>query len=390
MSSRQLVDRLEELQESLVRIVLDFGERFFREQFSPELSPVGWHLRHTLFIEDLWLHEKLLANSRYTDNSREDNLPWKNTKSLRGSQLPPFPSLVSEVACRQKDNVALLRRVVSELGEHPLLQNDYLLKFLIQHHAMHAETMTMVQNQRELVLAKHDDGAEITTLEPVPPQKKVKHFPAGHYLTGGDNSWSFDNELPQQTVFLPAFGINTAAVSNGEFSGFMQAGGYQNKSFWSPEGWQWLVKAQTTSPHAWKQTAKNSWGAIGSSGWQALEAEAAVSGINFFEASAFAKYAGGRLPVESEWETASRAGSLRTGGAWEWCANTFFPYPGYKTFPYDEYSSIWFDGNHYVLKGASPHTAQELQRPSFRNFYTPEQRHIFSGLRLAFDDSNHS
>ena len=386
MNSCQLISRLEELQESLVRIVLDFGERLYREQFSPELSPVGWHLRHTLFIEDFWLHEKLLADSRYTENCHKDYLPWKSPKPLRGSRLPPFPNLVSEVASRQKDNVALLHRVTSELGEHPLLQNDYLLKFLIQHHAMHAETMAMIQNQRELALAKHDDSAKISALEPAPAQKKAEYFPEGHYVTGGDNSWCFDNELPQQTVFLPAFGINTTTVSNSEFLGFMQAGGYQKKSFWSPQGWQWLAKTQVISPHAWRQTAKNSWGTIDPSGWQALEAEAAVTGISFFEASAFAKYAGARLPVESEWETASRAGALRIGGAWEWCANTFSPYQGYKAFPYDEYSSTWFDGHHYVLKGASPHTAQEIQRPSFRNFYTSEQRHIFAGLRLAFDD----
>ncbi len=385
MSGSQLIARLEELQESLLEIVLDFGDRFFRKQFRSELSPVGWHLRHTLFIEDLWLRERILGDSLYTKNSHADHLPWKSVKFLRGNRLPPFPILVSEVASRQKNNVKLLYRIVDEQAGHPLLQNDYLLKFLIQHHAMHLETMIMIQNERELVLAKRGAFTKIPALEPTPIQKNTKHFPAGNQVTGGNDSWGFDNEFPQQTTFLEAFSINITAVSNSEFLGFMKAGGYRKKPFWSPPGWRWLAKVQAASPHTWCQIAKNAWGAVGPSGWQALEAGAAVSGISFFEAAAFAKYAGARLPVESEWETANRAGVLQFGKAWEWCANTFFPYQGYKAFPYDEYSSAGFDGKHYLLKGASPYTAQELTRPSFRNFYTPEQRHIFSGLRLAFD-----
>ena len=109
-------------------------------------------------------------------------------------------------------------------------------------------------------------------------------------------------------------------------------------------------------------------------------------GISFHEAQAFSHWARARLPHEHEWEAAVKSEQLHnTGQVWEWCANTFHPYQGFSAFPYDEYSKPWFDDNHYVLRGASRHTRPEIRRASFRNFFNPDKRHIFAGLRLVFD-----
>ncbi|HKJ09285.1 MAG TPA: SUMF1/EgtB/PvdO family nonheme iron enzyme, partial [Gammaproteobacteria bacterium] len=110
-----------------------------------------------------------------------------------------------------------------------------------------------------------------------------------------------------------------------------------------------------------------------------------VLGINHHEASAYAAWAGAQLPHEYQWEAACRLGLLEhTGRAWEWCANTFHPYEGFESFPYREYSTPWLGGDHYTLKGGSLHTRPPVKRASFRNFYEPDKRHIFAGLRLVY------
>ena len=124
---------------------------------------------------------------------------------------------------------------------------------------------------------------------------------------------------------------------------------------------------------------------IGLNGPYELAADTAVHGINHYEASACAAWAGARLPHEYQWEAAHRSRQLDdVGRAWEWCANSFHPYNGFSAFPYEGYSTPWFDGTHYSLRGASLHTRPELRRASFRNFYTAEKRHIFAGLRLVY------
>jgi formylglycine-generating enzyme required for sulfatase activity len=133
---------------------------------------------------------------------------------------------------------------------------------------------------------------------------------------------------------------------------------------------------------------------MGLEGPHALQADAPVYGVNYYEASAYTTwlrqsgsviFSGVRLPHEYEWEAAAQLEVLdRRGEAWEWCGNTFHPYPGFTAFPYDGYSQAWFDGNHFVLRGGSLHTRPPIGRSTFRNFYNPDKRHIFSGLRVVF------
>jgi iron(II)-dependent oxidoreductase len=129
-----------------------------------------------------------------------------------------------------------------------------------------------------------------------------------------------------------------------------------------------------------------------------LPGDAAVSGISYYEAQAYVQwlkqtrpdsFADVRLPHEYEWEIARRLQLLEDcGQAWEWCSNTFHPYPGFQAFPYDRYSKAWFDGNHFTLRGGSLQTRPAIKRPAFRNFYNADKRHIFAGLRLAYGDQS--
>ena len=245
----------------------------------------------------------------------------------------------------------------------------------------------MVLQQRALstvaelnITVKSFDG-----LGPVQPDLLV---PAGDYEMGSADILACDNEQAVHNQSLPAYFISKKAVSNAEYLGFMQAGGYQSKKFWSEEGWLWITNSGHLAPDHWRSDDQNNWYCQSLDGVGEIKSNEAVSGLSWFEADAFARYAGFRLPHEFEWEAAMKSDSAMlasTGQAWEWCTNTFFPYKGFKAFPYERYSTPWFDNKHYLLKGSSPYTGERVCSPSFRNFYQPEKRHILAGLRLACD-----
>lgn len=215
------------------------------------------------------------------------------------------------------------------------------------------------------------------------------HIKQNDYLIGSNNVHSYDNEQPQHRQFLQSFTISINPVSNAEFLAFMQGGIYQDKTFWSDDGWQWLNEhtnnKATMSPEHWQQDTSGHWFGINATGAHELQATETVYGINYFEACAYAKWCNARLPHEHEWEVAKTTNLLKnTGHAWEWCDNLFYAYPNFKPFPYDGYSLPSFEQAHFVLKGGSPHTQPNIKRPSFRNFFGPDKRHVFAGLRLVY------
>ena len=196
----------------------------------------------------------------------------------------------------------------------------------------------------------------------------------------------YDNEQPEHLVQLDGFNIANSAVSNSEFLGFMEAGIYSTKSYWSDAGWKWREAQQQTHPHHWQQNNNGDWYGIDHYGPHSLDAQSGVYGLNYFEAEAYAKWVGARLPHEYEWEAAIKNNSpLNKSSVWEWCNNTFHPYVGFSAYPYAGYSTPYFDEQHYVLKGGGRYTKAQIKRPGFRNYYMPDKRHIFAGLRLIYD-----
>jgi iron(II)-dependent oxidoreductase len=203
---------------------------------------------------------------------------------------------------------------------------------------------------------------------------------------GADDRWPYDNELPAHEVDLPAFRIARNLVTNADYLAFMDAGGYDDRALWSAGGWSWREEEGAVAPLYWGRDGK---------GWlrrrfdvvEPPPAAEPVQHISFWEAEAYARWAGKRLPTEQEWERAARLGELEhaTGAVWQWTSSTFTGYPGFRAFPYPEYSEVFFGDGYHVLRGGSHVTDPLVARPSFRNWDFPQRRQIFSGIRCADD-----
>ena len=385
MSPPELLSELRMAQDLVSALAEDIDDATFRQQYHPDLSPLGWHLGHCTFIECYWLQEVIQGDDRFTAPVADLYTPPRTPKPERGKRLPPYAALIEWVRTLQSLNIDGLSNPPPSVRNHPLMKDDRLVHFLIQHYSLHYETMLMVLTRRALL----NDTGEFrvhTPLTPRPVKPDSCDIPAGHYKVGGQAPTACDNALPVQLASLGPCSISRQPVSNGEYLAFMDDAGYENRALWSDAGWQWRQQAGANSPEHWRRNGKDQWYGIGNRGPYALTGDDVLHGVSWYEAQAVAKWANARLPHEHQWEVACRLHQLeQTGRAWEWCDNAFYPYEGFKPFPYDEYSTPWFDNNHYTLRGGSLHTRPAIRRASFRNFYSPDKRHVFAGLRLVFD-----
>jgi iron(II)-dependent oxidoreductase len=189
-------------------------------------------------------------------------------------------------------------------------------------------------------------------------------------MGAGEEGFAYDNERPRHLVELPAFQIARLPVSSESWLRFADSGGYERREWWSQAGWQWLEEQDATYHAAIARS--DPWAPACHASW--------------FEADAFARAHGARLPTEEEWEKAAASGVLAGRGmVWEWTQNPFRGYPGFVAYPYREYSEVFFGDAYRVLRGGSWATHPRVASTTFRNWDLPQRRQIFSGLRLARD-----
>jgi len=379
-------------------------------QSSAECSPAKWHLAHTTWFFENFLLLPQLEGYRpfhpqygYLFNSYYETVGTFFPRPLRG--LLSRPTVEDVYAYR-----AHVDRHMAELIGRLDPQRDAATAFRVtlglHHEQQHQELLlTDVKNLFALnPLRPAYRAAGSALCDPPAPLRWLEH-PAGMYAVGDSGEgFVFDNETPRHRVFLERYAIASRPVTNGEFLEFMQAGGYRDASLWLSDGWRKLNEAGWQAPLYWERVGGD-WWHMTLNGFQPIDANAPVCHVTYYEADAFARWAGHRLPSEHEWEVAACAlpvegnfldsGRLQPSGAanashqffgdvWEWTSSSYSPYPGFRPLAgsLGEYNGK-FMVSQQVLRGGSCATPRSHIRASYRNFFYPPDRWQFMGLRLA-------
>ena len=395
-------------------------------QHSPLMSPLVWDLAHVGNQEELWLVRDVGGRDPVRQDIDELYDAFKHARKDRPALPLLDPVQARAYVARVRDKALdVLDRVRFDPGT-PLLDGGFAFGMIVQHEQQHDETMLATHQLRA--------GSPVLTAPPPPeasaPTKREVLINAGTFVMGTDTEpWALDNERPAHTVDVGAFWIDAAPTTNGEYMAFIDAGGYDDPRWWSERGWAYRRKAGLEAPLHWIRD---------SGGWlrrrfghiEGVPADEPVVHVCYFEAEAYASWAGKRLPTEAEWEKAARfdpaTGRSRRypwgddppgpehanlgqrhlspapvgaypagasphgvhqliGDVWEWVSSGFAAYPGFRAFPYREYSEVFFGGDYRMLRGGSFGTDAASCRGTFRNWDHPIRRQIFSGFRCARD-----
>ncbi|HEY9016696.1 MAG TPA: ergothioneine biosynthesis protein EgtB [Gemmatimonadales bacterium] len=428
-TDRQVIAReLQEARERTLLLLQPLSDEDLRIQHDPLMSPILWDLGHIAHFEELWLTQNLDGPIEFVEMPGLYN-PFEHPRSERGAL--PLPELAH---CRQVME-EIRRRVLDRLAaadfdsSQPLLRDGYVYRMVLQHEYQHNETILQTLQLKQ--------GAPYAPVRrrPVPQATESVRKPGAMVLFPGgvveigtdDRAAAYDNERGRHSVYLAPFWIDVTPVTNGQFQEFIEAGGYTNREYWSESGWSWLQQANVSAPKHWTR-ADGVWTTRSMDRSGPVEPNHPVCHVCYYEAEAFARFAGKRLPTELEWEAAaswdpdsatkrsypwgeqpvnaelanvdqlsfgtaevgaypanvSPAGCYgMIGDVWEWTSSDFQPYPGFESFPYPEYSEAFFGSDYKVLRGGSWATRPGAIRNTFRNWDYPIRRQIFSGFRCA-------
>lgn len=354
-----------------------------------DVSPPKWHLGHTTWFFETFLLEKYLPGYRpfnkdlhrvFNSYYNELGAHWKQEE--RGHLSRPSVSEVHDY-----------RKHVDHHMMH-LLQTEQAPRDLvilgINHEQQHQELLYMdIKN----ILFKQYEPQKywgIAQVSPSPDSKGFVQFAGGLVEIGHDgSSFCYDNETPRHQHFLRPFKLRQSLVTNIEYLDFIECDGYKNPSYWLSDGWDWVQRTKAQHPLYWMDR-EDGWHEYDFSGLKELVKDKPVSHVNYYEASAYARFFDRRLPTEQEWEhAASTKGSTFKDlqeSLWQWTSSAYSPYPGHKWVEgaFGEYNSK-FMVNQMVLRGGSAWTPENHSRKTYRNFFHPDKKWAFTGIRLAED-----
>ncbi|MEU6339713.1 ergothioneine biosynthesis protein EgtB [Streptomyces sp. NPDC046977] len=425
---RRAIDALVTARERTRGLTNCVDEHELTAQHSPLMSPLVWDLAHIGNQEEQWL----LRNVGGREALRPDIDPIYDAFEHPRSERPTLPLLPPAEAHAYASDVR--GRVLEILERAPLhgtrlTDAAFVFGMIAQHEQQHDETMLITHQLRRGPVA-------LTSPPPAPAPADAALLPAEVLVPGGPftmgtsaEPWALDNERPAHTRDVPPFFIDTVPVSNGAYTAFIEDGGYDDERWWTPAGWAHVREHGLSAPLFWRREGgvwlRRRFGVT-----EPVPAAEPVLHVCWYEADAYARWAGRRLPTETEWEKAARhdpatgrsrrypwgdadpspehanlgqrhlqpapVGSYPAGASplgvrqmigdvWEWTASDFTPYPGFAPFPYKEYSEVFFGPDHKVLRGGSFAVDKVAVRGTFRNWDYPIRRQIFSGFRTARD-----
>ncbi len=362
-------------------------------QSAPECSPGKWHLGHTSwFFEAMILaaepgYQPVDPRFQQLFNSYYEALGQRVARDKRG--LLTRPSVEEVLAYRREID----RRMIRWLSKAPPEGlSQYLFELGLNHDQQHQELFLM--DMLHLMSCSPLDPAayaEEPRACPLAPAKGgMTRFDGGLVAIGHDGAgFAFDNEGPRHKVWLEPFALANDLVTNAEWIAFIEDGGYQRADLWLADGWATVQTENWTAPLYWRHE-DGGWTTMSLTGRHPVDPAAPVRHISLYEADAYAHWAGKRLPSEAEWECAATADpeafSNLSGEVWQWTSSAYAPYPGFKPTQGTaaEYNGK-FMANQMVLRGGAFATPLGHARPTYRNFYYPQQRWAFMGLRLAED-----
>jgi len=424
VSQEDLAVRFEQARRGTLRLLELVDEEAFAAQPDPEFSPIGWHFGHVAAFEEYWLLERCRGRPPCDEGYRRLFSPRDTAKPDRRN-LPGREQVAAYAAAVRAE---VLDYLAGALGSSP--QVESVARTVLQHEYQHGELMAVV-----LQMQPRDRLPNARLVAGAPAPTPLVRVPAGEFRMGRNRcgDW-YDNEAPAHDVWLDEYFIEERPVTNAQFAAFVEAGGYACARWWTKKGWDWREANRIAAPQYWQHDGRG-WRNEGFFGDGTLLPDAPVCGVSWYEADAYARWAGRRLPTEAEWEKAAawdpasgrcspyawghvppspircnlgryfggptaagRFAAVRSaagcadmnGNVWEWTATPFAPYDGFVAYPYPEYSVPYFDGRHMVLRGGSWASSATIVRNTFRNWYPPAARRIFAGFRCAAGESTGS
>ena len=409
-------------------------------QVSPLMSPLAWDLAHVAHFEELWLLRRLVGaqptDERFDDVYDAFKHPRRERPDLELLDPVEARQFAADVRKRALDVLAGIDLDPSD----PLLTDGFVYGMIVQHEHQHDETMLATIQLMEDFEHPLAHARAATAASERDREADEVLVDGGPFVMGTDDDpWAYDNERPAHEVELASFWIDVTPVTNRAYLEFIGAGGYDERSCWTEAGWAWRVEAGLAHPEFWRSGPAGSWERHRFGRREPLPLDEPVQHVCWYEADAYARWRGKRLPTESEWEKAAswdsaagrkrrhpwgdepptperanlatgpfderrrgrfgpdRVGSHRDGASpwgcqqmvgdvWEWTASDFDGYRGFRPFPYREYSEVFFGPEYKVLRGGSWATHPVVAgRATFRNWDYPIRRQIFAGFRCARD-----
>jgi iron(II)-dependent oxidoreductase len=419
MAVAPAVEALAEARDRTLALVASISDDDLVKVHSTLMSPLVWDLGHIAAFEDLWLVHRLAGEPMLRPDLAETYDAFETPRAERGELEFLGPDDARDYLTAVRERALELMDGHSEIHE-----------LVLRHEQQHNETMLQTIQLAQLgdyvpigAGSGHRNGGR------PPTGLELLEVPAGECTVGATaDGFAYDNERPRHRTDVRGYLIGRTPITNATYLQFAEGGGYERREWWSEEGWAWKEQYDITKPAAWTADLRAEWRL---SGLEPLDPHRPVVHVSWFEADAFARAHGARLPTETEWEKAATwdqetgealafpwgndrpvpgvhanldqidrgpsAADAHPGGAspygclgmigdvWEWTSSEFRGYRGFRAHPYKEYSEVFFGSEYKVLRGGSWATRARVATPTFRNWDFPQRRQIFAGFRIARD-----